>query len=94
MFRWIFEGLAGFLSSIILSSMMITIGYMTVHAKDLEKYTVSLFGLDIFTITEYGEKGMPVHANLKILGIVCPIVVMGCLELIFKLKGKKKANKT
>ncbi len=72
-------------------SVMIYFGYTDAYATNAESLNVSLFGLDIYTLTKAGEqyKGASIGQNM---GIVCAVFTLAAVlleQIIVRAAGRK-----
>lgn len=88
--RIIIEVLAGIVISVILNSIMISIGYMFVNSQGLKNYDVSILGMDIFKITNGGATGEPITSNMIFIGVACSIILVVIIEIIIENKRRSR----
>ena len=83
---------AGFGLAMAAMAVVIYFGYTDAYATGAESLTVSLFGLDIYTLTKAGEQynGASIGQNM---GIICAVYVAAAVlleQIIIRATGRNK----
>ncbi len=81
----------GFGLAMLAMSVVIYFGYTDAYATNAESLNVSLFGLDIYTLTKAGEQynGASIGQNM---GVICAVYMAAAVlieQIIIRAYGKK-----
>ncbi|MCZ3643393.1 LlsX family protein [Lactobacillus crispatus] len=82
------EIIVGITLSFIINFIMISIGYAITNSEKLKEYSVNYFGLVIYKIKNYGNKGIPVSNNMMFIGIVLTIIFVFIVEWVVYKRDK------
>lgn len=86
--RVVFNIILGMIISVIIFTILITIGYIKFNNSEMNSLPINLLGINIFQIT--GGKGVPNNNNMTFLGIVFSMITVLSGEFLASKKGKRK----
>lgn len=93
--RIIIAIISGIFVSVILSSIMIFIGYFQVNRLSLPDLNIKLFGLSIYQILKVDNQymGKAITQNMVLIGVSFSVFSIIIIECITYYKNKSKQNK-
>lgn len=85
------EIVVGIIISVILSAILISLGYYKVNSNDLDKYSVNFIGVTIYNITKINGDfvGEAINQNMSMIGIICSVILIIVNETRIFIKNKK-----